>query len=133
MGAWGHQAFENDDALDWVADLEAADDLSPCLEALDAIPMKADDYVEAPAAALALAAAEVVAALLGHPTRSLPNEVSAWVAGQQAVKLAVLNNAKRTVKRVLQNSELLELWKGSKDFAKWKACVEDLLKRLSEQ
>jgi hypothetical protein len=30
MGAWGSGSFENDGALDWVIELEAADDIGFC-------------------------------------------------------------------------------------------------------
>jgi hypothetical protein len=131
MGAWGHQAFENDDALDWVAELEEAEDASVLAEAFDAIPEDAEEYVEAPEASTALAGAEVVAALLGKPTPSLPEEVTAWVSGRKGVSPGVVKKARRAVQRVLANSELKELWEDAEDFAPWKASVEDLLKRLA--
>lgn len=63
MGAWGTGSFENDDAADWVAGLDA---ISP--EELTRILIAAADdpeYLEGPAASVAVAAAEVVAALEG--------------------------------------------------------------------
>jgi len=41
-----------------------------------------DEYLEAPTASCALAAAEVVAALAGRPRPALPEEVTAWVNRQ---------------------------------------------------
>jgi hypothetical protein len=37
MGAWGHSAFENDDALDWVAELEEVENTSILIAAFDAV------------------------------------------------------------------------------------------------
>ena len=37
MGAWSHEAFGNDDALDWAQGLEDADDLSLIEAALAAV------------------------------------------------------------------------------------------------
>jgi hypothetical protein len=131
MGAWGHQTFENDDACDWLCELEDAEDSSVLADTFDTIPKEADEYVEAPEASMALAAAEVVAALLGRPAAKLPEEVTAWLARQHGVKPAPVKKAVRATRRVLANSELRELWEESEDFPKWQAAVEDLLKRLS--
>jgi Domain of unknown function (DUF4259) len=35
MGAWGYSAFENDDALDWLADLEASDSIKILIDGFD--------------------------------------------------------------------------------------------------
>src|SRR5918996_298232 len=65
MGAWGAGIFDNDDAADWVYELEQAGDDSVLAETLAAVANAgADAYVEAPDAAAALAAAAVVAAAL---------------------------------------------------------------------
>src|SRR5262245_19426505 len=128
MGAWGHRPFENDDALEWAAELEGADDPSALAEAFDAIPGEADENVEAPEASIALAAGEVVAALLGRPTSPLPEGVKTWVAGQRGVNPGIVKRAQRAVKRVVKNSELRELWEESDDFPKWQAAADGLLK-----
>jgi hypothetical protein len=62
MGAWGTEPFANDDAMDWIADLETAKDLRVVRAALDAVPGDGAEYIEAPVGCVALAAAEVVAA-----------------------------------------------------------------------
>lgn len=43
MGAWGYGSFENDDALDWLAELE---DVSQLEEALDAVITNGGEYIE---------------------------------------------------------------------------------------
>ena len=75
MGAWGYLPFENDDALDWLEDLEAggADVVRK------ALAKAADRYVQAPEGAIALAAAEVAAASQGNPLGDLPENVTDWV------------------------------------------------------
>jgi hypothetical protein len=85
MGAWGHSAFENDDALDWVAELEAAEDTSILMTVFEAVLEADEDYIEIPEASITIAAAEVVTALLGQADPSLPQEVQAWVARQENV------------------------------------------------
>ncbi len=65
MGAWGHRPFDNDDAADWVWELESAED-DRVLEATLRVVAhaSADAYVESDEAARAVAAAELVAAAL---------------------------------------------------------------------
>src|SRR5438270_7521475 len=81
MGAWGVLAFDNDDANDWAYGLDEADDLSLVQSALDAVE-EAEDYLEAPEAASALAACEVLARLNGKPgySNAYTQKVDEWVA-----------------------------------------------------
>jgi hypothetical protein len=130
MGAWAHGSFDNDDALDWVGELEGAEDTEPISEAFDAV-LEADDYLEAPEASMGIAAAEVVAALIGKPAAKVPDEVTSWLVGKKAPKPALVKKAQRVVKRILKDSELKELWAESEDSAKWQQEVEGLLHRLS--
>lgn len=129
MGAWGAGSFDNDDALDWCAELEA-EGLPAAGGALRAAKELADDYLEAPESSMALAAAEVVAALRGRPAADLPEHVAAWVAahpddpGDDLVRLA-----REAVDAVAAGSELAELW-GEVDDAEWRAAVADLRSRL---
>src|SRR5687768_5419114 len=108
MGAWGHGSFDNDDAMDWVVELEGAEGTEPIAEAFEAVLDVGDDYLEATEASMGLAAAEVVAALLGKPAAKLPEEVTAWVTGKKPPKAALVKQAQRIVKRVLKDSELKE-------------------------
>ncbi len=71
MGAWGYGPFENDDAMDFVGDLETATGTGHLSTILYAISDDRTEYVEAPESSVAIAAAEVVAALLGHPHPAL--------------------------------------------------------------
>jgi len=133
MGAWGHGSFENDDALDWVSnDFEGSDDLSAVAEALRTVAdFGADDYLELPEAGAALAAAEVLAAVLGRPSPALPPDVAAWVADHHADDAdALVPVALRAVERVERNSEMQELWDDTGDASPWRACVADLKARL---
>lgn len=86
MGAWGLESFENDDALDWLADLEQADDEQFLVETLTAAIEEAG-YLEIGGASNAIAAAEVVAALAGHPAPSLPEAAAAWVTTHPTPRL----------------------------------------------
>ena len=82
MGAWGHDSFDNDDAGDWQCDLVDSSDMSAIAEALNGVTDDAEDYIEAPECSMAIAAAEVVAALHGNPSATLPDDAQAWVKGK---------------------------------------------------
>ncbi len=134
MGAFGPGSFENDDALDFAAELEAsgADALTEVLERA----VGADGVRDAGLGAAALAAAEVVAALAGRPSRELPDEVKLWVAGaavagSELAKLLAL--ARRAVAAATgDHAELARLWTAARpaEVAGWRASVAELGRRL---
>lgn len=130
MGASGYLAFENDAAADWLAELEDANDTSILVDAFDAVLDPGEDYMEMPEASTAIAAAEVVAALLGRAAMSLTEVIMDGVKGQSEVHPTVVEKARSAVNRVLDNSELQEVWGNSDNYSNWKMNVEDLLSRL---
>lgn len=132
-GAWDVGPFDNDDAADWVWELEESSDLSVVKAALKAVA-KLNSYIEAPTGSTAIAAAEVVAALNGQPHAQLPDEVAAWVETQslhgdeKLVKLAL-----QAIARVqdLGDSELAQLWSDSEELQdSWVSELSDLKRRL---
>lgn len=130
MGAWGVGSFDNDDALDWVISLEKSEDLSVVIKALDAVTEVSEDYLDASDCCAALAAAEVVAALAGDPSPSLPKEVISWLSAHHGAEAAVQKKAKHAVRAILADSELRELWEEVDEFDQWYATSRDLLQRL---
>ncbi len=129
MGAWGTGSFENDDALDFLAGLDEEEDTDAVLDALDAV---ADaDYLEAPEASVAVAAAEVVAAMLGKPAPRLPKELAAWARTQGAPEPELLTAATKALNAVLEKSELKDLWDDSEETERWVTGVKALLARLA--
>lgn len=129
MGAWVASAFENDDALDWISELEGGTvDLVRF-----ALAVTKSDYLESPDGSVAIAAAEVVAAAVGSPAVSLPASVTRWVDARGAsiadtdVVLALAALARVTG----ENSELAELWAEGND-REWSQSVEDLRSRLND-
>jgi hypothetical protein len=131
MGAWGHGSFDNDDALDWVGELSQAEDTKHIAETFETV-LESDDYLEAPDASTGLAAAKVVAALLGHPAPGLPEEVTTWLAGKKPPSTGLVKKARLVVERILNDSELKDLWAESEDSSGWQREVEELLKRLNK-
>jgi len=130
MGAWAEGSFENDDALDWVWELKEAEDTA-ILEEVFSVVTDNDDYLEAPDCSIAIAAAEVVAAMRKRSAAKLPPEVQAYVtrigdsAGPDLATAALA-----ALKRVKTKSELQELWDDSKNAEKWHKAVEELESRL---
>jgi hypothetical protein len=129
VGAWGARSFENDDALDWVWELEESSDDSVVRAALAAAG--GDGEIEAPEAACACAAAEVVAAAGGAPAEWLPDEVKKWVAAHGPAVAGLRGDAHAAVQRVAARSELQQLWAEAGD-AEWDSGIADLLGRLAQ-
>lgn len=129
-GAWGDGSFDNDDAMEWVAECVRATSPATIKDAFDRV-MKAD-VVEAPDAADAIAAAEVVAASLGKPSPALPKELKAWLATQPAAQIkAQAALAQRALAKVEDphRSELRQLWSEGKA-NQWLARVRALAARV---
>lgn len=127
MGAWGYLPFENDDALDWLDELDAGG-----VDAVRTALAKAGDrYVEVPEGAVALAAAEVTAAAQGYPLGDLPENVTDWVTAHGAeITAEDVEMALEAVERVAgDRSELGELWDGV-DEPEWRESLGDLAERL---
>lgn len=128
MGAWGYKTFENDDAADWLYELEESSDLSVIENALTF----EDTYIEAPEACNALAAAEILLAISGKPHSELPENAASWVAKHTHLNSAPLFPvAVASLTKILSdNSELKELWEDSEDFASWKDDVSEIVAAL---
>ncbi|MEP6688094.1 MAG: DUF4259 domain-containing protein [Gemmatimonadales bacterium] len=130
MGAWGVGAFENDDASDWVYQLEEAGDFALVRDTL-AAAAEPDGYLESPTCSMALAAAEVVAALGGRAAPDLPEEVRTWVrAHRGAVPDDLTGLSVRALDQVAADSELKELWAESDEHEIWVDRLQELRSRL---
>ena len=129
MGAWGAGPFENDDAADWVIELETSDNADVLRRALS---LDAGGYVALPEGAIAVAAAEVVATGLGRPGSGLPPEVIAWTAAHaSSIGVDERQLALDALDRVLApDSEIEELWAEAND-PEWRDGVLSLRQRLS--
>jgi hypothetical protein len=121
--------LENDDAAGWVAGLGtmAPEDLMKILV------QAADDpaYLEAPAAYIAVAAGEVVAALNGAPAQGAPAAIVDWARKHPrgfSPELAAV--AIRALERVRRNSELKDLWLEADGLNEWVAAIRELQGRL---
>lgn len=130
MGTWGVGSFENDDAADWVWELAEAD--AALLSSVLSQVLQNTGYLEAPDCAMAVAAAEVVAALHNRPAANLPEEVAEFVRRVGAAPNPELVSAARAaMARIRSSSELQELWKLSDHNAEWLQSIADLESRLA--
>jgi hypothetical protein len=128
MGTWGTGPFDDDNASDWVWELQEADDWAVVEQALrGAADLDASTYLEAPDGQIAWAAAAVVGAL-DHPSVVIvPDEVTAWLAQHRDARPPdVRPLALAAIRRVLAGkSELADLWREADD-DEWRKNVDNL-------
>lgn len=131
MGAWGTKTFDNDDTMDWMGEFLEARTLGFLNETLSSAAE--ETYIEEPYGSSALAAAEVVAALRGNPNGPLPEELAEALTTFKPKKVneAIVALASKAVTRLLESSELKELWEESEDYAEWKNNVQQLIQKLA--
>ena len=133
MGAWATDSFANDDALDWLLDFVEAPTIEMLRDTLEHITTTdADEYLEAPDCSEAVAAAEIVAALNGRPSAKQPDDLRDWLQTDHGLTAETLTRTAATaIKRIMQSSELQELWDDSDSSAGWLNDMADLIRRLS--
>jgi Domain of unknown function (DUF4259) len=105
-GAWGTGHFENDDALDLVADVQGPDDLDRVLRA---VTESEDASIDASIATEAMAAADVVAAMMGRPADDCPEDLTKRLDAFGAPTPSLIKLAEESFSRVLMESELVDL------------------------
>ncbi|HEX7984065.1 MAG TPA: DUF4259 domain-containing protein [Duganella sp.] len=136
MGTWAVDAFGNDYAQDWAEDLGETSNLDAVEDTLDTALDTSAGELEAPFAAEALVAIEVLARLQGKGGAAGEDSaaVDAWVAARKpkARRRADLEDkALLVIARILsEQSELRELWAESEHYEAWRASVEELRGRL---
>jgi hypothetical protein len=129
MGAWGTGAFDNDDASDWVYELEK-DGIAAVESALTAAHGPGE--LEVPTDVNAIAAGEVVAAAIGRPVADLREDILELAIGlASSVTAEHTARARTAVERALAGSEIAESWGESEDEDEWRGLVQDLIRRLS--
>lgn len=134
MGAWGTGIFENDDVLDWKADLLDSDDIDLIEETIEEV--LEEEYIESDLASNALGAIEVLAALQGKPGQEILNsqnnteDLYEWIEAHKGKGKNLTSKAKRAIKKIKKDSELQELWEESGDYSSWLNTLNDLESRL---
>ena len=130
MSTWGYFNFDNDAAADFAGSFRDNPDDSELRRTLEVVAAEdgstlADDTSEA------LAAAEIVAAILGKPSRDFPADlllVIGKIDGRRGEHLREL--AQKAVSNITRNSELQAFWSGTDDAKNWQQLQKELLERL---
>lgn len=131
MGCWGIGPFDNDAAGDFIFSVADGGGLAAIEDAFDHVSEAGSEYLEAPTAEEAIAAAAIVARLKDRASLS-SGEIEAWIAKEQPVaSSALITKARDALHRVMiAPSELLELWQEAEEFPDFQAGIDDLLRRL---
>lgn len=147
MSIWGSGPFENDDGADWFADLRDEPSLESIREAFEEIADPAHvGYVEVTDGAEAVAAAEVLAELLGSLGENpvIDNELEDLT---NALKKELESESKRDIKKLVkqaidaldvvlndaENSELRQMWEEQpEEMPAWITAMIALQQRLRE-
>jgi hypothetical protein len=132
MSVWGHQSFENDDALDWTHALviQGADAIRDASRSVLAAKQRGET-LGVSLCACAIAAAEVLAAWRGRPgPEQLPVAVSEWIGTATLPSPALVTNAVKAIDAILEESELLLLWTRAQSGRPWIAALQRLRGRL---
>ncbi|HEY6250450.1 MAG TPA: DUF4259 domain-containing protein [Candidatus Angelobacter sp.] len=121
--------FGNDDASDWVYDLEESNGADLLKEAFSDV--NAHSY-EATDCRIALAAAEIIAAAKGQPPTDLPEKARKWLGNQEEVEdiKALAKKAIAVVNKISVKSDLRDEWEESDSWHEWQQVVEGLRRRL---
>ena len=137
MGTWAVDAFGNDYAQDWAEDLHETKSMEAVENTLDNLLSNAGGEVDAPFAAEALVAIEVLARLQGKggPRTEDSAAIDEWVDARKQKPVRprtdLVEKAQQAIALILSDqSELRELWEDSEHYADWRASVEDLKSRL---
>ncbi|WP_299328837.1 DUF4259 domain-containing protein [Parasphingopyxis sp.] len=114
MGAWGAGSFENDDALDWAAEIAAPGDVGATFARLEPIAAAFADgkpiAIEADLACALVAAAETVAMMMGRRIDGFPEALAKTLADADAPGAELVGEAQEALSLVIAHSELAELW-----------------------
>jgi hypothetical protein len=128
MPGWGTRSFENEDAQDWLKQMKtlSLNDLQQIFTAVDPA-----SYLDAPAASVVVAAAEVIAALKGAPPDPLPREIQEWLSHPPSLPADLSELARCAVSQVRFSSELKDLWLEADGLNEWSTGLRDLEQRLA--
>ncbi len=132
MAAWGTKTFEDDTAVDWLAELADAEETREFL--LGAITLTKEDELDYDTGAIAVAAAEVIVAFLDEPRKGLPEELKDWLSDNECDDITDLPEpALNALKLVLnEGSELQDTWTEAEDYSDWKEGVDELTEIMEQ-
>jgi len=130
MSIWGPGVFDNDDALDWLYDLAETGSIGRVSAALDVVLSNNSDELELADGHIALAAAEVVAALHGSAGSDQPEEVEECVGDKTLTDDELRAKAEKVVHQIMEHSPVKNNWIEDEKYETWEKIQQDLLRRL---
>lgn len=137
MGAWSEGNFCNDNAGDWVWDLEKSKGLETLLAPIHAV-IAGEDDLESSICSEALAASEIIAAAVSGDHSVIPEEAKNWLSKKQGmifgskpkIETSHAKLALEAVKTIMSSSELQELWEEDGENKTWRAVQNALITKL---
>ncbi|MET3879399.1 DUF4259 domain-containing protein [Chitinophaga sp. OAE865] len=130
MGAWGTRNFENDGSQDWIFDLIDNKDGGLVSDTLARI-INNIETLEVSDCEEALAAAELVAALVGRPSEDFPEDPLDQLDVLNLIGTRALRNqAIAAVNKIVAASEMKNYWEEAGHGEEWAGVQAGLIKRL---
>lgn len=130
MGAWGTRNFENDGSQDWIFDLIENKDGGLVADTLARI-INHIEAPEIPDCEEALAAAELISALVGRPSEDFPEDPLDQLDVLNLIGTRALRNqAIAAVNKIVAASEMKNYWEDAGHGEAWAAVQAGLIKRL---
>lgn len=132
MGIWDDDGFANDEALDWLGQLDPAEGLRPLRQVMHGATAAPAPALDVRQAAHVLVAVELMAAAGGRPHPGMPRAAHHWCAAlEEPVSRDDLILATRALDLVGTSSALSELWSQRAGEAGWHQELDDLRMRLT--
>lgn len=139
MGTWGFKNFENDGASDFKLDVLEGDKTLVKNAIQQIVKLNESDYLEAPDCENGLVAIEFIAAAKGNPSEEFSVSELEWINKNDLLKykkplfgkrVDIIDDSFKALERIIQNSELKELWEESDELDAWLEIQKDLKNRL---
>ncbi len=132
MAAWGTKTFEDDTSVDWLEELTDSEETRNFL--LGAITLTAEDDLDYDTGAIAVAASEVIVALLDEPRKGLPEDLRDWLSANECDDITDLPEfALNALNLVLaEGSEFKDTWTEVEDYSDWREGVDELLEIMGQ-
>lgn len=120
MGSWGTQPLENDGALDLQSEFTDTQDITVLDSALETVlAISSNDYLDAIDAEMGVAAVYLI----------LQNILSLNLDNQRTL----LQKTAAVLGRVIENSELQELWAETESYGDWLDSITSLMQQVLER
>lgn len=132
MSTWSHYTFDNDAAADFAEEFLENPNEAMLYEALATVAEE-EGTVGLDDAHIALAAAEIVAAVLGKPAPDLPPGLLPAVVHLDADGEDLRELAEQAVRAVVEKSELQAARAAGEEHAAWQQLQQGLLARLHDE